>query len=133
MVFIQILQMAVRQLKQLSLIIPRKACGVLFIVRWQIHHSSQIKGGICKNLLFAKVSGIDDYINQTFGTTIHAIEKAARAALVIALLLCVLVTLLFMNMLITKDQAPIAIIKALGFTNVDIATQYAARSVLFYC
>lgn len=78
---------------------------------------------------FAKVSGIDDYIYQTFGTTIHAIEKAARAALVIALLLCVLVTLLFMNMLIAKDQAPIAIMKALGFTNVDIATQYAARSI----
>ncbi|WP_445480277.1 ABC transporter permease [Lysinibacillus irui] len=82
-----------------------------------------------KTFSFAKVSGIDDYINQTFGTTIHAIEKAARAALVIALLLCVLVTLLFMNMLIVKDQAPIAIMKALGFTNVDIATQYAARSV----
>ncbi|WP_342443290.1 ABC transporter permease [Lysinibacillus sp. FSL K6-0075] len=82
-----------------------------------------------KTFSFAKVSGIDDYINQTFGTTIHAIDKAARAALVIALLLCVLVTLLFMNMLITKDQAPIAIMKALGFTNADIATQYAARSV----
>jgi putative ABC transport system permease protein len=82
-----------------------------------------------KTFSFAKVSGIDDYINQTFGTTIHAIEKAARAALVIALLLCVLVTLLFMNMLITKDQAPIAIMKALGFTNVDITIQYAARSV----
>lgn len=82
-----------------------------------------------KTFSFAKVSGIDDYINQTFGTTIHAIEKAARAALVIALLLCVLVTLLFMNMLITKDQAPIAIMKALGFTNADIATQYATRSV----
>lgn len=82
-----------------------------------------------KTFSFAKVSGIDDYIHQTFGTTIHAIEKAARAALVIALLLCVLVTLLFMNMLIAKDQAPIAIMKALGFTNVDIATQYAARSI----
>ncbi|MDP1395564.1 ABC transporter permease [Lysinibacillus capsici] len=82
-----------------------------------------------KTFSFAKVSGIDDYIYQTFGTTIHAIEKAARAALVIALLLCVLVTLLFMNMLIAKDQAPIAIMKALGFTNVDIATQYAARSI----
>lgn len=82
-----------------------------------------------KTFSFAKVSGIDDYIYQTFGTTIHAIEKAARAALVIALLLGVLVTFLFMNMLIAKDQAPIAIMKALGFTNVDIATQYAARSI----
>lgn len=82
-----------------------------------------------KTFSFAKVSGIDDYIHQTFGTTIHAIEKAARAALVIALLLCVLVTFLFMNMLIAKDQAHIAIMKALGFTNVDIATQYAARSI----
>lgn len=78
---------------------------------------------------FAKVSGIDDYINQTFSTTIHAIEKASRAALAIALLLCLLVTLLFMNMLMAKDQTSIAIMKALGFTNRDIATQYAARAV----
>ncbi|WP_312507062.1 FtsX-like permease family protein [Lysinibacillus sp.] len=79
---------------------------------------------------FAKVSGIDDYINQTFGATIHSIEKASNASLIIALLLSVLVTCLFMKMLMTKDRSSIAIMKSLGFTNGDVATQYVARSML---
>jgi len=79
---------------------------------------------------FAKVSGINDYIHQTFGTTINAIKKVSSAALVVALVMCVLVTLLFMKMLIAKDRSPIAIMKAIGFTNVDISIQYAVRSVV---
>ncbi|QTB24150.1 FtsX-like permease family protein [Lysinibacillus sphaericus] len=79
---------------------------------------------------FAKVSGIEEYIYQTFGTTISAIKKVSSVALVGALLMCVLMTVLFMKMLIAKDRSPIAILKSMGFTNVDISIQYAARSVV---
>lgn len=82
------------------------------------------------NFHFAKVSGIDEYIFQTFGTTINSIKQVSSAALVVALLMCVLVTLLFMKMLIAKDRSAIAILKSIGFTNVDISKQYAARSVV---
>ena len=61
---------------------------------------------------FAKVSGIDEYIVQTFGATIHSVGKASYAALVIALTITVLITLLFMRMLVTKDGYSIAVMKA---------------------
>jgi putative ABC transport system permease protein len=82
---------------------------------------------------FAKVSSIDHYIKQTFGSTISSIRKASYAAIAIALIITVLVTLLFMKMLVTKDKFSIVIMKALGFTNSDILLQYVSRSgfVLF--
>lgn len=78
---------------------------------------------------FAKVSNIDEYIAQTFGSTISAIGKAAYAAIGVALTLTVLITLLFMRMLVFKDRYAIAVMKAFGFTNADIKAQYVARSV----
>ncbi len=78
---------------------------------------------------FAKVSGIDSFIAQTYGSTISAIGKAAYAALGIALAITGLITLLFMRMLVAKDRYAIAVMKAFGFTNSDIKAQYVARSV----
>ncbi|TCS94145.1 ABC transporter permease [Hazenella coriacea] len=78
---------------------------------------------------FAKISGIDEYIRQTFGSTISSIEKVSYVANVVALTITVLVTLLFMKMLVAKDRSSIAIMKSLGFTNSDITIQYVSRSV----
>ena len=78
---------------------------------------------------YAKVSNIDEYIVQTYGATIRAIGKAAYAAIVIALTITVLITLLFMKMLVAKDRYEIAVMKAFGYTNSDIKAQYVARSV----
>lgn len=78
---------------------------------------------------FAKVSGIDEYITQTFGSTIYSVGKASRVAIVIMLAISVLVTVLFMRMLVEKDRYSIAVMKSLGFTNSDLSTQYFSRSV----
>lgn len=78
---------------------------------------------------YAKISGIEDYITQTFGSTISSVGKASVAAMAVALIITVLVTLLFMKMLIAKDRYSIAVMKAFGFTNSDITAQYVARSV----
>ncbi|WP_232697507.1 ABC transporter permease [Brevibacillus daliensis] len=78
---------------------------------------------------FAKISGIDEYITQTFGSTISSIGKASYVAIVVALIITVLVTLLFMKMLVAKDRYSIAVMKSLGFTNSDITIQYISRSV----
>jgi putative ABC transport system permease protein len=78
---------------------------------------------------FAKVSDIDEFIQQTYGGTISAIGKASYAAVGVALALTVLITLLFMRMLVAKDRYAIAVMKAFGFTNTDIKAQYVARSV----
>lgn len=81
------------------------------------------------NFNFAKVSGIDQYIIQTFGSTISAVGKASWAAIAIALIITFLVTLLFMKMLVAKDRYSIAAMKSFGFTNSDISVQYLARSI----
>jgi len=78
---------------------------------------------------FAKVSGIDGYITQTYGPTISSVGKASYAAIAVALIITVLVTLLFIKMLVAKDKYSIAAMKAFGFTNRDITAQYVSRSI----
>ncbi|MFJ7732611.1 ABC transporter permease [Lysinibacillus sp. NPDC097231] len=78
---------------------------------------------------FAKVSSIDEYMAQTFGSTISSVGTASYAAVVVALIITILVTLLFMKMLVAKDRYTIAVMKSLGFTNSDITLQFMARSV----
>ncbi len=78
---------------------------------------------------YAKVSDINNYVLQTFGSTIDAVGKASRAAIAVALFITVLITLLFMKMLVVKDRYAIAVMKAVGFTSSDITTQYIARSL----
>lgn len=77
---------------------------------------------------YAKVSDIEEYIAQTYGSTINSVGKASNAAIVVALVISVLVTLLFMKMLVAKDRYSIAVMKAFGFTNSDIQAQYVSRS-----
>ncbi|MBG9587691.1 ABC transporter permease [Cytobacillus firmus] len=77
---------------------------------------------------FAKTSDIEEFVSQTFGSTIRSVEIASYAADAVALVISGLVTILFMKMLIAKDRPSIAIMKALGFTNSDIRAQYVSRS-----
>ena len=77
---------------------------------------------------FAKVSDIDEVIAQTYGSTMNSIGRAAYAAVGVALTIALLITLLFMRMLVAKDRYAIAVMKAFGFTNADIKTQYVARA-----
>ncbi|MGG3279971.1 ABC transporter permease [Paenibacillus solani] len=79
---------------------------------------------------YAKISDVDEFVSQTFGSTISSVKKAAKAAVIVALIIMVLVTLLFMKMLVAKDRHAIAVMKAFGFTNSDMKMQYISRSVL---
>lgn len=78
---------------------------------------------------YAKISDVNEFVKQTFGSTIRSVETASYAAVVISLIIIVLITLLFMKMLIAKDRTSIAVMKALGFTKSDIKIQYISRSV----
>lgn len=78
---------------------------------------------------FAKVSDIDEFVEQTFGSTISSVKRASFASIMIALVITLLITLLFMRLLIAKDRYSIAVLKALGFTNSDVRAQYISRSV----
>jgi putative ABC transport system permease protein len=78
---------------------------------------------------YAKTSDVDEFIKQTLGSTISSVEMASYAAIAVALVITVLVTLLFIKMLVAKDRYSIAVMKVFGFTNSDIKTQYVSRSV----
>ncbi len=84
--------------------------------------------GYAGQFAFAKVSDIDEVIAQTYGSTMNSIGRAAYAAVGVALTIALLITLLFMRMLVAKDRYAIAVMKAFGFTNADIKTQYVARA-----
>lgn len=77
---------------------------------------------------FAKVSGIDEYVAQTFGPTLRSVRTAAQAAVLVAVSMTLLVTLLLMKLLSVKDRHAIAVLRAVGFTRGDIARQYAWRT-----
>jgi putative ABC transport system permease protein len=77
----------------------------------------------------AQVAVTGEYVSQTFGGTLGAIQKASYAAIAAAAVLTVLVTLLFMKMLVVKDRRPIAILKSLGFTSRDVRRQFMTRSM----
>ncbi len=78
---------------------------------------------------FAKVTDLEGYIAQTFGSTIEPVRRASRMAVLAALVIAAAVTGLFMTMLTARDSRSIAVLRAIGFTGGDIRLQYAARTV----
>ena len=78
---------------------------------------------------FAKVLSIDKYSGQMLGQTRDSIGKASTVAIVVAMVIATLITLLFMKMLLAKDKYSISVMKALGFTSSDINLQYIWRSI----
>lgn len=103
-----------------------------YVISAELADPSLIDGKVAEyagRFHYAKVSNIDEFIAQTFGSTINSVGKASNAAIVVVLIITILVTLLFMKMLVAKDKYSIAVMKAIGFTNSDIKAQYISRSV----
>ena len=76
---------------------------------------------------FAKVADINEYMTQSFGGILQAVQKVSYAAIAAAAVLILLVTLLFMKMLLTKDRYSIVVLKSLGFKTREIRIQYLTR------
>ncbi len=80
----------------------------------------------------ARVVGVNEMAAQVFGEISAAIGQAGIASVAVAALLTVLVTLLFLKMLVTKDRYPIAILKSMGFSTEAIGWQYILRSAIVF-
>lgn len=78
---------------------------------------------------YAKVSGVEEYMTQTFGQTLRSVRSAALAGSLVAMAVVLLVVLLFMRLLAVKDRYSIGVLRALGFTGNDIVWQYVWRAV----
>lgn len=77
---------------------------------------------------YAKVSGIETYVTQTFGQTLRSVKTASVGAAFVAVAVTLLVILLFIKLLISKDRYSIAVLKSMGYTDSDISRQYVWRS-----
>lgn len=107
-------------------------------IMWCVISAELVNKSLINNLVsdysnqysFGKVTGIDNYIIQTFHATLNSIRLASYAATIVALIIITLITILFMKMLIIKDKFSISVMKALGFTNGDIIIQYVTRSMV---
>lgn len=83
-----------------------------------------------ENFTYAKVTGVDEFVHTTFGSTLEAMEKASAAGSLAALFIAFFMTLLFVKMLVSKDRYAIAILKSIGHHNRDIRTQFLVRALL---
>lgn len=81
----------------------------------------------------ARVTSIDDYITETFGQTLSSVKTAALVGNLVAIAITLLVIILFLKLLVTKDRYSIAVLKVIGFTNSDIKQQYAWRMLSVLC
>lgn len=90
---------------------------------------SRINLKYSKKFPYAKISGIDEYMAQTFGQTLRSVRSASLSAGLSAAVITLLVTLLFMKLLVAKDRYSISVLRAIGYTRSDIGLQYAWRAV----
>jgi putative ABC transport system permease protein len=77
----------------------------------------------------ARITDLEGYVAQTLGNTIQQLRKVTLAAVVVGLLVAMLMTSLFLNMLIARDASQIAIMKGLGFSPRHIRIQYLTRAI----
>jgi putative ABC transport system permease protein len=78
----------------------------------------------------ARITHIAGYLEQTFAGTIDQLKLLTTLAIVIAVIVSILITSLFLKMLIAKDVSQIVIMKSLGFSLQDIRVQYVTRALL---
>ncbi|MGL1890687.1 MAG: ABC transporter permease [Spirochaetaceae bacterium] len=78
----------------------------------------------------AKITSLDGYIDETFGSTLEQLELLTFIALTISICISILISSLFIKMLTAKEFDQIAIMKSLGFKKWDIQKQYITRGFI---
>ena len=78
----------------------------------------------------AQVNDIRDYTQQTLGNMVNQLNTIVLGGIVIAGMIIVLITALFMKMLLSKDQSQIAIMRSIGLTSKQIQQQYVAGTLM---
>lgn len=80
----------------------------------------------------AKVTKMDDYLSQTLGHLLPQVKAVTIVSMLTGTSFLVLITSLFFRMLTTKDARQIAILKAIGFSTLQIHKQYMLRAMLVF-
>jgi putative ABC transport system permease protein len=75
----------------------------------------------------SKVTPINEFVSQTLGGITDNMSLVEGAAIVISLLLNMLITVMFLQLITAREHSAIAIKKAIGFSNRDIRIQFGVR------
>ncbi|MDW7674383.1 MAG: FtsX-like permease family protein [Bacillota bacterium] len=74
-----------------------------------------------------KVTDMEEFVEQTLGGVTNQLGKAVYAVAVMAMGLVALITIMFLKLQTVKEYSQIAIMKAIGFSVVDIRKQYLVK------
>ena len=74
-----------------------------------------------------KVTTVPSFIAQTLGGIVDNLSQVEAAAMVIALMISALITVMFLKLVMAREHSAIAVKKAIGFTTRDIRIQLAIR------
>jgi putative ABC transport system permease protein len=74
------------------------------------------------------VDSMDDFINQTLGGVIKQLESIVIATFMLGIFLAMLITVLFLKLRLIKDYSEISVLKAIGFSNLDMRNQYVFKT-----
>jgi putative ABC transport system permease protein len=78
------------------------------------------------NYKSAQVNDIKEYTRQTLGNMIDQMSTIVIGGIVIAVIIVVMITALFIKMLLSKDMSQIAIMRSIGLTSKNVKHQYMA-------
>ena len=81
----------------------------------------------------SKITPISEFVSQTLGGIMDNMRLVEGAAIVISLLLIMLITVMFLQLITAREHSAIAIKKAIGFTNRDLRIQLGIRILVIQC
>ncbi|WP_260984656.1 ABC transporter permease [Paenibacillus xylanexedens] len=78
----------------------------------------------------ARVTDLQGYLNQTLGGTIQQLKLVTTLALAIGVFISILITSLFLQMMVAKDNNDIAVLRSIGFALSKIKLKYVVMSLV---
>ncbi|MBC3797477.1 FtsX-like permease family protein [Acetobacterium tundrae] len=78
-------------------------------------------------LTVGKITPVNEFVAQTLSGIMDDMSLVEGTAIVIALLLIILITVMFLQLVTAKEHSAIAIKKVIGFSNRDIRIQFGIR------
>lgn len=77
-----------------------------------------------------KITPVNEFVYQTLSGVAQNMSLVELAAIVISLLLTILITIMFLQLIMAREHSAIAIKKAIGFSNRDIRIQFGIRILI---
>jgi putative ABC transport system permease protein len=78
----------------------------------------------------SKITPVSEYVFQTLGGITDNMSLVEIAAILISLLLIILISMMFLQLITAREHGAIAIKKAIGFSNRDIRIQFGIRILM---